>query len=83
MRGLEALFDDPQVRHNGLVAEVEHPVAGKSEILGVPVRLSKTPGTVRTPAPTLGQHGEEILQELGYSSDDVRRLIQTGVIPQP
>lgn len=81
MRGLDALFDDPQVRHNGLVAEVDHPIAGRSEILGVPVRLAKTPGTVRTPAPTLNQHGEEILRELGYTPGDIGRLRRAGVIP--
>lgn len=81
MRGLHELFDDPQVRHSGLVAEIDHPVAGQAEIPGVPVSLEKTPGTVRTPAPTLGQHAREILLEIGYTTGDVDRLVRAGVLP--
>jgi CoA:oxalate CoA-transferase len=46
-----------------MLVESEHPVAGKVKIVGVPVKLSETPGSVREPAPVLGQHTDEVLHE--------------------
>ncbi|MEH7524241.1 CoA transferase [Bacillus sp. JJ1503] len=51
-----------------MVEEVEHSVAGKIKALGIPVKLSKTPGEIKNSAPTLGEHNEEILKELGLVS---------------
>ena len=62
MNHVEAL-SDPQTVARHMVAEVEHPTAGASKTLGVPVKLSETPGSVRRAAPTLGQHTEEVLAE--------------------
>lgn len=56
-------LSDPQTLARGMVADVQHPLAGASKTLGVPVKLSDTPGSVRRPAPTLGQHTEEVLAE--------------------
>ncbi len=58
-------FADPQVRARDMVVEVEHPVAGPTRLVGIPVKLSETPGAVCRPAPTLGQHTAEVLGELG------------------
>jgi crotonobetainyl-CoA:carnitine CoA-transferase CaiB-like acyl-CoA transferase len=55
---------DPQARARDMVVEVEHPVAGRVETIGLPVKFSSTPGAGRRPAPTLGQHTAEILREL-------------------
>jgi crotonobetainyl-CoA:carnitine CoA-transferase CaiB-like acyl-CoA transferase len=57
-----------------MAVEVEHPAAGKSRVIGVPVKLSATPGRIRRPAPTLGQHTDEILAEIGKSPDEIREL---------
>jgi crotonobetainyl-CoA:carnitine CoA-transferase CaiB-like acyl-CoA transferase len=76
----DQVFADPQVRHREMAVEVEHPVAGPSRVLGIPIKLSETPGAIRRPAPLLGQHTAEILAELGYSTADLERLKASRVI---
>lgn len=56
----DEVFTDPQVLARGMVAEVEHAKAGRQKTLGVPIKMSATPGGVRRPAPALGQHDDEI-----------------------
>ena len=73
-------FADPQVRQRGMVVEMQHPVAGRMRGLGIPIKLSGTPGAIRRPAPLLGQHTAEILAELGYGPADLERLKTSGVI---
>src|SRR5947209_10325140 len=58
------VFADPQVQHLGVAAAVEHPRLGRFSVLGQAVKLSRTPAAVKTPAPELGQHTDEILKEL-------------------
>jgi len=65
----------PQTIAREMVPEVEHPVAGKVQTIGLPVKFSKTPGKVAAPAPLFGQHTREVLAELGYSSDEIEKLI--------
>ena len=60
----DQVFADPQALHRHMVVDVQHPVAGPTRVLGVPVKLSETPGGIRRPAPTLGQHSAEVLAEL-------------------
>jgi len=74
------VFADPQVLHNEMVLEIEHPAAGNLKLVGVPVKLSKTPGTLRMPPPTVGQHNEEILNWLGYSQSELQELQEKGVV---
>jgi len=76
----EEVFDHPQVRENGMVAEVEHPLAGRVTFVAPPVRLSGAPPRVQGPAPLLGQHTEEVLREVGYSEEEIARLRQARVI---
>ena len=56
----DEVFADPQILARGMVGEVQHAKAGKQKTLGVPIKMSATPGGLRRPAPTLGQHNEEI-----------------------
>jgi crotonobetainyl-CoA:carnitine CoA-transferase CaiB-like acyl-CoA transferase len=74
------VFEDPQVRHLGLVAEVEQPGAGKVKMLTFPGRASSTPPRIDRPAPLLGQHTAEVLGELGISREEIDRLAAAGVI---
>jgi crotonobetainyl-CoA:carnitine CoA-transferase CaiB-like acyl-CoA transferase len=81
VNSVDDLPDDPQMRANGYVTEFEHPSFGATRVVGIPVRLSDTPGSIRTAAPEFGQHTEEILtEELGYSWEDVGRLKEAEVV---
>jgi crotonobetainyl-CoA:carnitine CoA-transferase CaiB-like acyl-CoA transferase len=81
VNAVDDLPDDPQVIANGYVAVFEHPVHGPTRVVGMPIRLSDTPGSIRLPAPEFGQHTEEILQDaLGYTWDDIARLRESEVI---
>jgi crotonobetainyl-CoA:carnitine CoA-transferase CaiB-like acyl-CoA transferase len=71
---------DPQVWENNYFVPFEHPTAGDTKIMGLSVQLNKTPGEVRTAAPELGQHTEEVLLDLGYNWDDIARLKDQKVI---
>ncbi len=76
----DQVFADPQVRHREMAVELEHPVAGRTRVLGVPIKFSGSSAGIRRPAPTLGQHTSEILKTLGYSDDDLARLRAEAVI---
>jgi crotonobetainyl-CoA:carnitine CoA-transferase CaiB-like acyl-CoA transferase len=74
------LFADPQVYHNQMVLEQEHPQAGKVKVIGIPVKLSETPGDIGPAAPQLGEHTDEVLQWLGYDAVAIDRLRQEKVL---
>jgi crotonobetainyl-CoA:carnitine CoA-transferase CaiB-like acyl-CoA transferase len=76
----DEVFADPHVRERHMVAEVEHPRVGRIRVPGVPVKLSATPPGIRSAAPTLGQHTEEVLRELGYDAAAIRDLRQRQVV---
>jgi CoA:oxalate CoA-transferase len=78
---LDQVVEHPQVKARGALVENTHPVAGTIRMTGPPVRMSDTPGAVRTPAPLLGEHTEEVLKNrLGLTDAEVARLQDTGVI---
>ena len=79
VNGYAETFADPQVRHNQMAVEVEHARVGKTWVGGIPVKLKKTPGSVRRAPPTLGQHSSEVLREIGLSDAEIARLRQAGV----
>jgi len=71
----------PQVDARGVLVESTHPVAGPIRMVGPPVRLSETPGAVRSPAPLLGEHTDRVLRErLGLSEEEIARLHEAGAI---
>ena len=77
---MPAVYADPQVQARGMLVELDHPTAGRVKHIGVPVKLSRTPGSVRRPAPTLGQHTDEILAEAGLAPAEIGALRAEGVI---
>ena len=78
---VDDLPTDPQVVANDYVVELDHPQHGPTSMVGVPVGLSETPGSVRTPAPELGQHTEEVLLDLlGWDWDRISALREKEVI---
>jgi crotonobetainyl-CoA:carnitine CoA-transferase CaiB-like acyl-CoA transferase len=79
VRDLAEVFADPQLAARGMIAELDHPAAGPIRMLGVPVKLSATPGGVRTPPPMLGQHTETTLADLlGMDAGELKRLRAAG-----
>jgi crotonobetainyl-CoA:carnitine CoA-transferase CaiB-like acyl-CoA transferase len=81
VRNFEELFEDPQIAAREMITRVEHATIGQLQALGVPVKLSDTPGAVRTPPPTLGQHTTAVLeQDLGFSAEAIAALRQQQVI---
>ena len=75
---IQQVYEDPQVRAREMVVETDHPVAGRTSNIGIPIKLSETPGRFRMPAPTLGQHTDEVLRELGRSDDEIAVLRAQG-----
>jgi crotonobetainyl-CoA:carnitine CoA-transferase CaiB-like acyl-CoA transferase len=69
---------DPQALARQMVVELNHPRAGRTRALGLPVKLSATPGGVTRPAPTFGQHTREVLAEFGFSSAEIEALVKSG-----
>jgi formyl-CoA transferase len=76
----QELVDDAQVAANDLQVSVEHPLVGTIKMVGPPLQMSETPLAVQGPSPALGQHSDEILAALGYSTEQVASLREAGVI---
>ena len=75
-----SVADDPQVKHNKTFIEIEHPKAGKLTVTNIPFAMSETPGSIRRASPLIGEHGYEILSELGYDEKEIKRLIDENII---
>ena len=76
---IDETFADPQVKHLGMAAKVDHPSRGEIELVGQPVRFHRTPWQLRSATPEMGEHTEAILTELGYSEADIKNLGESGV----
>jgi len=78
---LDAVVAHPQVQARAAIVDSTHPVAGTIRMTAPPVRMSDTPGTVRTPAPLLGEHTEQVLRErLKVTAEEIARLRAVGAI---
>src|SRR5262245_39516438 len=80
VRPIEDMFDHPQVLAEDLVATLEHPLVGGYRAMTEPVKFTDMPGRAPTPAPTFGQHSDEILTDYGYSAEEIASLRQRGVV---
>ena len=80
---LDEALQSELVRARGMVVELDQPGAGPVRQLGVPVRLSRTPGGPSGPGPALGEHTDEVLRDAGYSADEVAALKERGAVAGP
>lgn len=80
VRSLDEVFQDPQTAAREMMLSVPHATLGSVRVTGVPVKLSGTPGGVRTGPPTLGQHTAAVLTELGYDAAAIDALHASGAV---
>jgi len=80
MLTLDELEHDPQIKARNMIVEVETPTGEKVKQVGIAMKFSETPGSIRSVAPTTGQHTEAILADLGYTPEDVIRWRADGAI---
>src|SRR5262245_33553681 len=80
INSIAALAADPQALAREMVVELDHPRAGRTRALGLPVKLSATPGGVRRPAPTFGQHTREVLGEFGFPAAEIDALYASNAV---
>jgi crotonobetainyl-CoA:carnitine CoA-transferase CaiB-like acyl-CoA transferase len=74
------VFEEPQVKHRGMLIDVPHPLAGKVPLVASPMRFTETPLKHERPPPLLGEHTMEILRELGLDDRQIEDLRQERVI---
>lgn len=77
----QEIVESPQHKARGFFEEVDHPVMGKVTMPGAPFKMMETPWQLRSPAPLLGEHNQEVYGDrLGYSREDLGRLREQGII---
>ena len=77
---MEQVYNDPQVLARKMLVDLEDPDLGTIHNIGIPVKLSVTPGRIRTRAPMLGEHSAEVLLERGFSQAEVDELVAAEVV---
>jgi crotonobetainyl-CoA:carnitine CoA-transferase CaiB-like acyl-CoA transferase len=81
VRSVADALSDPQILARAMVESVDHPTIGPLQVLGVPVKLSETPGSVRLPPPRLGEHTASVLKnDLGYDEARITALAASGAV---
>lgn len=80
VRKIKDMLEDPQTLARDMVIEVDHPVAGPVQALGLPIKFSHGNGVTRRGAPQYGEHTAEVLHELGYSSEDIAALAASQAV---
>ena len=74
------ILDDPHIRAREMVVELTHPEYGPFRMLGIPIKLSDTPGVAQNAPPRFGEHNREVLSKLGYTEEEIRGFAETGAI---
>ncbi|MDQ2735966.1 MAG: CoA transferase [Pseudomonadota bacterium] len=80
IQSIAEMAADPQTLARRMVVDLVHPLAGATKALGVPVKLRTTPGNVRRPAPTFGQHTREVLIEHAFAAGEIDALAAEGAV---
>ena len=78
---INEIIEDEQAIVNNFFTDVDHPVVGKARLLNSPVQFSETPARIKSVAPPLGSHTEDILLKLDYSWEEIAQFKEQGVIP--
>jgi crotonobetainyl-CoA:carnitine CoA-transferase CaiB-like acyl-CoA transferase len=76
----DEVVEDPQVKWNGIIMDIEHPDAGKIKLIGHPIQYDGETLPIRTYPPRLGEHSKQILEQYGYSVDEIEKLLHQGII---
>ncbi|MBM3959895.1 MAG: CoA transferase [SAR202 cluster bacterium] len=80
INSMDQVFADPQVRHLNMAAEVHHPELGNFNLVNQAIKLSRTPSSIRSATPRLGEHTDEILGQLGYDPARISALREAGIV---
>jgi crotonobetainyl-CoA:carnitine CoA-transferase CaiB-like acyl-CoA transferase len=80
VHSLPEVYTDDHILHRRMVADVDHPTAGRMQQVGIPIKLSETPGRIRNPAPAIGQDTEAVLKELDYDEEAIEALRSANAI---
>ena len=80
IQNYEQACSDPHTLAREMVVTMDHPTEGTIKALGLPIKLSETPGQIRYPAPRLGQHTDEVLEEAGFGAEARRELRESGAV---
>ena len=83
LHDLDSLIDDPHLAAVGLLQSIEHPTEGTLRVAGPTATWSKTPPSIRHYPPRLGEHGDEILREAGFSENEIGVLVADGALIRP
>jgi len=75
----DAVFADPQLRHRQMIQEIDSPL-GRLKTFGPPIKLSETPGSIRSGAPAFGEHTDAVLSSLGYHDSEIARFHRDGIV---
>ena len=75
---LSEALTDPQARHNEMIVEFDHPVAGAVRTTGSPIHIDGAPARAASPPATLGQHTRPILREAGVDPDSIEKMVASG-----
>ena len=76
---MKEVWDDEQVKSRNMDVRIDHPKQKNSRNIGVAVKLGKTPGKIKSPAPLYGEHSKKILKELGYSEEKISDLVEKNI----
>ncbi|WP_426441540.1 CaiB/BaiF CoA transferase family protein [Bradyrhizobium genosp. P] len=83
LHDLDSLIDDPHLKAVGLIQSIEHPTEGTLRVAGPAATWSKTPPSIRSYPPRLGEHGEDILREAGLAEAEIASLVADGALIKP
>jgi succinate--hydroxymethylglutarate CoA-transferase len=80
VNNLHEVFENPQIKHLKQIETIEHSSIGSMKVTGSPVLFSNTPTSITLPPPLLGEHTEQILTELGYTTQQIEQMLDDGIV---